>query len=194
MSDGREDGSGEERMDWASIPWVTEDKEAPAPIPWWILLVIDVVLSGASLFHAVQGHEDTSWSQDLAQRLGLWQSAWPTGGARVNPSSIKIRKPDSRSRCRRSSRPARGREIVPADRSDGGELRSRSRVSRLARGRRRSSGWCPAGNLDFFSLPRPMRTDPSRRRGIGYDAPGGQFSASPICLTNREWPCLRTPK
>ena len=82
MSDGREDGSGEERMDWASIPWVTEDKEAPAPTPWWILLVIDVVLIGASLFHAVQGPEDTSWSQDLAQRLGLWQSAWPTGGAR----------------------------------------------------------------------------------------------------------------
>ena len=64
----------------ASISWDNRDKGRPFPIPWWILLVLDVVLIGASLFYAVQGPRRHFVLQDLAQRLGLWRSAWPTGG------------------------------------------------------------------------------------------------------------------
>lgn len=55
MSDDREDGSGKERLNWRRYLGTTEDKDAPYPIPWWILLVLDVVLIGTSLFYAVQG-------------------------------------------------------------------------------------------------------------------------------------------
>lgn len=71
MSDGREDGPGKERIDWLRYLGIAEDKDAPYPIPWWILLVLDVVLIGASLFYAVQGPRRRFVVTGLGAAVGL---------------------------------------------------------------------------------------------------------------------------
>ena len=71
MSDGREDEAGDGRIGWLRYLGITEVKNAPPLIPWWILLVLDVLLIGFNLFYAVQGPRRSFVVTGVGAAVGL---------------------------------------------------------------------------------------------------------------------------
>ena len=127
----REDRFEKERINWLRYLGITEDKGRPYPILWWILSSSRCCCFDCGLF-VLCG----SGAPKTLRGCRTWRSGWACCGlpgllaapeVRLNSSSI--RKRDSRSRSRRSSRrcPTSGNR---AGRPLGwrASMRSRSRV------------------------------------------------------------------